>query len=128
MTPGTRVRPRPPAPDIGGLPRQIPKHFTGEIEDIRLGDWDDVLCLCFSLPPNKDNPFLPSEPVSGANGSQNELSRKVGGWNPFGDTQSFGAVTEDALFGKSNSFILSQCDMNQQFQERSLINCGHVPL
>ena len=50
-----------------------------------------------SLPPNKDNPFLPSEP--GANGSQHELSRKVGGWNPFGDTQSFGAVTEDALFG-----------------------------
>lgn len=48
-----------------------------------------------SLPPNKDNPFLP-----GANGSQSELSRKVGGWNPFGDTQSFGAVTEDALFGE----------------------------
>ena len=47
-----------------------------------------------SLPPNKDNPFLP-----GANGSHSELSRKVGGWNPFGDTQSFGAVTEDALFG-----------------------------
>jgi len=53
-----------------------------------------------SLPPNKDNPFLPSEPVSGSNGSQNELSRKVWGWNPFGDTQNFGAVTEDALFGE----------------------------
>jgi len=55
-----------------------------------------------SLPPNKDNPFLTTcpPPVPGSNGSQSELTKKVGGWNPFGDTQSFGAVTEDAIFGQ----------------------------
>ena len=77
--------------------------------------------LCFSLPPNKDNPFLPSDPVSGSNGSQSELSRKVGGWNPFGDTQSFGAVTEDALFGSEKINLFTLCNyMNLQFQGRNL--------
>ena len=63
----------------------------------------------FSLPPNKDNPFLTTcpPPVPGSNGSQSELTKKVGGWNPFGDTQSFGAVTEDAIFGNYNIFGVS---------------------
>ena len=28
------------------------------------------------------------------------VAAKVGGWNPFEDTVSFGAVTEDFIFGK----------------------------
>ena len=32
-------------------------------------------------------------------GSQNDVTKKVGGWNPFEDTVNFGAVTEDFIFG-----------------------------
>ena len=28
------------------------------------------------------------------------VAAKVGGWNPFEDTVSFGAVTEDFIFGE----------------------------
>jgi len=62
---------------------------------------------------NKDNPFLSNagdfqsiqEFGNNANweqpgmGSQPDLAKKVGGWNPFEDTVNFGAISEDLLFG-----------------------------
>jgi len=42
-----------------------------------------------------DNPFVAGE----VRGGQQELARKVGGWNPFEDTVRFSEVSEDALFG-----------------------------
>jgi len=62
---------------------------------------------------NKDNPFVNTsgdfqsiqEFGNNANweqpiqGSQPDLSKKVGGWNPFEDTVNFGAISEDLLFG-----------------------------
>lgn len=48
----------------------------------------------FSLQPhNKDNPFVTGQPP------QENLNKKLSGWNPFEDTVSFGAVTEDFIFG-----------------------------
>lgn len=52
-----------------------------------------------SLPHNKDNPFISGQSKEKPRGSQNDVTKKVGGWNPFEDTVNFGAVTEDYLFG-----------------------------
>ena len=41
--------------------------------------------------------------VAGA-GRVEGVAAKVGGWNPFEDTVSFGAVTEDFIFGEIISF------------------------
>ena len=35
-----------------------------------------------------------------AQSSQPDLTKKVGGWNPFEDTVNFGAISEDFLFGR----------------------------
>ena len=65
-----------------------------------------------SVSHNKDNPFLPSagdfqsiqefgnNSTWEAQSSQPELTKKVGGWNPFEDTVNFGAISEDFLFGR----------------------------
>ena len=47
----------------------------------------------FSLQHNKDNPFVSSQPTP------ENVNKKLSGWNPFEDTVSFGAVTEDFIFG-----------------------------
>jgi len=64
-----------------------------------------------SVSHNKDNPFLSSagdfqsiqefgnNSTWEAQSSQPELTKKVGGWNPFEDTVNFGAISEDFLFG-----------------------------
>jgi len=60
-----------------------------------------------SVTHNKDNPFLTGntiqEQANNANwesqSSQPDLSKKIGGWNPFEDTVNFGAISEDMLFG-----------------------------
>ena len=33
-------------------------------------------------------------------GKEGDVSKRVGSWNPFEDTVSFGAVTEDFIFGR----------------------------
>ena len=59
-----------------------------------------IIRLIYSLPHNKDNPFISGQSKEKPRGSQNDVTKKVGGWNPFEDTVNFGAVTEDYLFGK----------------------------
>ena len=49
---------------------------------------------------NKDNPFLGAHPPPTSAGQPQVVSKKQSGWNPFEDTVSFGAVTEDFIFGK----------------------------
>ena len=60
----------------------------------------------FSVAHNKDNPFLSGtgdfnsiEEQPKCKGSQPDLAKKVGGWNPFEDTVKFGEISEDLLFG-----------------------------
>ena len=50
----------------------------------------------FSLQHNKDNPFVSSH---SSQPTQENVNKKLSGWNPFEDTVSFGAVTEDFIFG-----------------------------
>jgi len=50
-----------------------------------------------SLPHNKDNPFMTNNDQ--VKGKEGDVSKRVGSWNPFEDTVSFGAVTEDFIFG-----------------------------
>ena len=59
-----------------------------------------------SVVHNKDNPFLSGtgdfnsiQEQPKCKGSQPDLAKKVGGWNPFEDTVKFGEISEDALFG-----------------------------
>lgn len=49
-----------------------------------------------SLQHNKDNPFVTGPPAQETAGV---VTKKLSGWNPFEDTVSFGAVTEDFIFG-----------------------------
>ena len=52
-----------------------------------------------------DNPFVAGE----VRGGQQELARKVGGWNPFEDTVRFSEVSEDALFGEYVATFVGFC-------------------
>ena len=75
---------------------------------------------------NKDNPFLTGntiqEQANNANwesqSSQPDLSKKIGGWNPFEDTVNFGAISEDMLFGEhdQNVFIHNRVFFKQNKQ------------
>ena len=63
-----------------------------------------LYCLLFR---RGDNPF-----VAGAGevrGGQQEIARKVGGWNPFEDTVKFSEVSEDALFGEKVDMFVGCC-------------------
>ena len=55
-----------------------------------------VVMAVSSLQHNKDNPFVTGHPAQETAGV---VTKKLSGWNPFEDTVSFGAVTEDFIFG-----------------------------
>ena len=55
-----------------------------------------VVMSVSSLQHNKDNPFVTGHHPQETAGV---VTKKLSGWNPFEDTVSFGAVTEDFIFG-----------------------------